>query len=204
MALIRESSPTLLTLPKEVRLRIYEYVFLDSEVFLDRQSRHGKPWSLRYDQEVCMFRRDDLNVLMSCRTIWREAVQSIQTARLKQCRGATETSRIDYRLCYLLLSEAQGLHIKHLVTSCPRAGCVKSIIHYQLTPYLESIEWHTPMRFSPPSINDCLPTGATILRSVLLETVKWDDYSLPVWRERIYDVRTNANSRPMRIIIKPC
>ena len=195
---------TLLTLPKEVRLRIYYYIFIDSEVFLDRQSRHGKPWSLRYDQEVCMFRKADLNVLLSSRTIWAEALPSIQTARLKPCCGTADTIRIDYRLCYLLLSEAQGLHVKHLITTCPRASCFKSIIHYQLTPYLESIEWHTPMRYSPPSINDCLPSGATILRSVVLQTEVWDGYRLPVWRDRIYDVMMRGSGRPLRLTVKPC
>jgi hypothetical protein len=205
MAVTQKKSPVLLTLPKEVRLRIYEYVFIDSEVFLDRQSRHGKKWSLRYDQEVCLFRIQDLNVLLSCRTIWDEGMQSIQTARLKQCSDPTDIVYTDEQLCYVLLSEAEGIHPKHLITSCTRPRCLKSIIHNQAVPSLQSIEWHTSIRFSPPCINDCLPTGSTVLRSVVFETEgRTYGYRMPLWRDRIYDVKTEDSSRLLRITIKPC
>ena len=205
MAVTQKSSPILLTLPKEVRLRIYEYIFVDSEIFLDRLSRHGKKWSLRYDQGIGKFRKHDLNILLSCRTIWVEGIQSIQTARLKQCSDATNIFHTDEQLCDLLLSEAQDLQLKHLITTCTRAKCFKAIIQNQPFNSLQSIEWRTSIRFSPPCINDCLPTGATVLRSVVLETQRRTQrYRMPVWRDRLYDVKTEDSDRPLRITIKPC
>jgi hypothetical protein len=163
MAATCEEPLTLLSLPQELRLQIWSLAFTGISVQLSRHHRDKKPWlwRTRYGDQVCMYRRDDLNILLLCRSIWNEARQCIQTAGLTECDRGSGSTLTNYHVCDLMLHEVEHLKIKSLITTCPRPECIRAIIQHRPCPGLKVIEWYTKDLSQDMSIHTVLPRTAT-------------------------------------------
>jgi hypothetical protein len=91
----------------------------------------------------CMYRRDYLNILLLCRSIWNEAHQCIQTAGLAECDRGSDSAPTNCHVCDLMLHEVEHLKMKSLVTTCQRPECIRATIQHRPCPGLKVIEWYS-------------------------------------------------------------
>lgn len=210
MSSLCSEPPSLLSLPQELRLQIWSRAFSGISVQLSRHHRDKKPllWRTRYGDQVCLYRREDLNILLLCRSIWKEARQCIQNAQLSECQRGSGLSLTNYHVCDLVLHEVEHLKIKRLVTTCSRPECIRAIIQHQPCPGLKVIEWYKPgfpYMAGYPSFKDFLPNNVANpiyckYENLLEDGPTGERYR---WVGNMYKVFSSSERHPLCLSIRP-